>query len=429
MEQLTLSHVQWNRAALIAFRFFFVYFILYIFPFPISYIPFVSGLLQTLTDLSATICTTFARSLLNLDIHPQSNGSGDPTFHYVQVLLFATCSFVATVVWSLADGARRDYEKLWYYLMILLRYYTACQMIDYGFIKIFKAQFPFPSIERLSQPYGESSPMGLLWTFMGYSTPYNLFTGLLETLGGLLLLFKRTRLLGAMIVIVVMSNIVMLNFSYDVPVKLFSLHLLVMTVFIIAPDVKRLLNFLVYNKGVQSEEMRPVYSATKWKLLYVAGKDLFIAYVLITTANGSWSYYQGIKEYEKNSAQADVLLGEFEVASFALNGKIIRPGEMDTRCWKKVTMGQGKLTVQHMDDGAIPWLFHKNNAAQKIILLSPDLFTQGNFSFNRDGAKFTLQGTLNEDLLKIELRKVSDAPTFLLVSRGFHWINEHPFNR
>ena len=115
---------------------------------------------------------------------------------------------------------------------------------------------------------------------MGYSTPYNLFTGLLETLGGLLLLFKRTRLLGAMIVIVVMSNIVMLNFSYDVPVKLFSLHLLVMTVFIIAPDVKRLLNFLVYNKGVQSEEMRLVYSATKWKLLYVAGKGLFIAHVL-----------------------------------------------------------------------------------------------------------------------------------------------------
>ena len=202
-----------------------------------------------------------------------------------------------------------------------------------------------------------------------------------------------------------------------------------MTVFIIAPDVKRLLNFLVYNKGVQSEEMRPVYSATKWKLLYVAGKGLFIAYVLITTANGSWSYYQGIKEYEKNSAQADVLLGEFEVASFALNGKIIRPGEMDTRCWKKVTMGQGKLAVQHMDDGAIPWLFHKNNAAQKIILLSPDLFTQGNFSFNQDGAKFTLQGTLNEDLLKIELRKVSCAPPFLLVSRGFHWINEYPFNR
>ena len=146
---------------------FFVYFILYIFPFPISYIPFVSGLLQTLTDLSATICTTFARSLLNLDIHPQSNGSGDTTFHYVQVLLFATCSFVATVVWSLADGARRDYEKLWYYLMILLRYYTACQMIDYGFIKIFKAQFPFPSIERLSQPYGESSPMGLLMDVYG----------------------------------------------------------------------------------------------------------------------------------------------------------------------------------------------------------------------------------------------------------------------
>jgi hypothetical protein len=40
--------------------------------------------------------------------------------------------------------------------------------------------------DRLLKPYGESSPMGLLWTFMGYSTGYNLFTGGAEALGGLL---------------------------------------------------------------------------------------------------------------------------------------------------------------------------------------------------------------------------------------------------
>ena len=42
--------------------------------------------------------------------------------------------------------------------------------------------------------------------------------------------------LGALIAAVVMSQIVMLNFSYDVPVKLFSMHLLLQALVLAAPD-------------------------------------------------------------------------------------------------------------------------------------------------------------------------------------------------
>jgi hypothetical protein len=39
-----------------------------------------------------------------------------------------------------------------------------------------------------------------------------------------------------------------------------------------------------------------------------------------------------------------------------------------------------------------------------------------------------LEGRLQADLLSVRLRQV-DPSTFLLVSRGFHWINEFSFNR
>ena len=94
--------------------------------------------------------------------------------------------------------------------------------------------------------------MGLLWTFMGYSGVYSVFAGLGEVIGGVLLFFRRTRLLGALVVAMVMSHVVVLNFAYDVPVKVFSTHLLLIAVLIMTPDRKRLLNFFILNKVVRS---------------------------------------------------------------------------------------------------------------------------------------------------------------------------------
>ena len=73
--------------------------------------------------------------------------------------------------------------------------------------------------------------MGLLWTFMGASESYTIFSGISEMAGGLLVTARRTTLLGALVCIGVLGNIVMLNFSYDVPVKLLSCHLFAMAMF------------------------------------------------------------------------------------------------------------------------------------------------------------------------------------------------------
>ncbi len=93
-------------------------------------------------------------------------------------------------------------------------------MLSYGLIKVIPTQVPAPGPERWIEPLGEFSPMGLLWTFLGASSAYEIFCGLVETAGGVLLLFRRTAFLGALTSAAALSNVALLNFCYDVPVKI-----------------------------------------------------------------------------------------------------------------------------------------------------------------------------------------------------------------
>lgn len=93
--------------------------------------------------------------------------------------------------------------------------------------------------------------MRLLWTFMGFSRAYCIFAGAAECLGGALLFFRRTTLLGAVLLLGVLGNVVLLNFCYDVPVKLFSTFLLFLAAYLAWPDARRLADFFLLNKLIE----------------------------------------------------------------------------------------------------------------------------------------------------------------------------------
>lgn len=262
MQQEIISVSQeWTNTKLAIIRFLVVYFVAYIFPFPLDLIPYGGILWKSFSDFAFSQVETISKSFQGSDyaglVRP--NGSGDTTYNYIQVFFFLITALVIAAIWSVADRKKRlDYHRLFFWFLILLRYYLALMMISYGLAKVFKTQFPFPSPLRLTQPYGDSSPMGLLWTFMGYSTAYNVFTGLGEFVGGVLLFFRRTTMLGALIVIVVMSNVVALNFTYDVPVKLFSIHLLLMAFIILTPDLPRIIHFFLTRQPIGTRELETV---------------------------------------------------------------------------------------------------------------------------------------------------------------------------
>ncbi|MFC4453353.1 hypothetical protein [Deinococcus sonorensis] len=114
-------------------------------------------------------------------------------------------------------------------------------LLSYGLAKFSFGQFGLLSPGQLNHTYGQTSPMFLLWTFMAASPGYQLVGGVAEVQPALFLLHRRTVTLGALIAVVTITNVFALNMAYDVPVKLFSFHLLLAALVLAAYDLPRLL--------------------------------------------------------------------------------------------------------------------------------------------------------------------------------------------
>jgi len=127
----------------------------------------------------------------------ENNGSGDTTLNYVEVFCWLVFSGIVATVWTALDRRRPKYSVLYDWLYLIVRYTLAFTMLAYGLAKVIPMQMPAPGPGRLIEPLGDFSPMGVLWTFMGVSPAYEIFCGLAETSGGVLLLFRRTAIAGA----------------------------------------------------------------------------------------------------------------------------------------------------------------------------------------------------------------------------------------
>ncbi|MEM6319692.1 MAG: hypothetical protein AAF960_18610 [Bacteroidota bacterium] len=62
----------------------------------------------------------------------------------------------------------------------------------------------------------EMTGMELMWSFYGYSKPFVLIVGALEIIGGLLILFKKTRLIGCFFTSPILINIILQDYFYGV---------------------------------------------------------------------------------------------------------------------------------------------------------------------------------------------------------------------
>lgn len=119
--------------------------------------------------------------------------------------------------------------------------YISVILIKYGVDKIFKTQFSEPESNILFTRFGNLDKDILFWSTMGTSKIYNIIIGSIELFSGALLLFKRSRFLGSLLAIISFSQILIINISFDISVKLFSLILLLMSLFLVRKSEWRLI--------------------------------------------------------------------------------------------------------------------------------------------------------------------------------------------
>lgn len=425
----------WSGFRKTAFRFLFLYWWLYCLQYVLQYIPFVEkipfnaaarlieGHQKLWFDFVPWVGANVLKLATPITVFP--NGSGDTTFNYVQVLCYVVLALAGTVVWSLFDWRSSHYTRMNDVLRTMLRYVLALTMLGYGMHKVIQLQFPFPGPERLLEPYGDSSPMGLLWAFMGYSKAYNVFAGAGEVIGGVLLFFRRTTTLGALILIGVLSNVVMLNFCYDVPVKLYSSHLLIMAVYLTLPDLRRLLDVLVFNRPTPARNIAPVFSRSWLYYPTMIAKLAFLGWVgyLHTTSALEMRKMYG------DLAPPSPLAGIYDVEEFSRNGEVQPLLTTNKGQWRRLVVDRYVSSIRFIDDEHVRYQSQVNPALSVITLTPRGTATGSTLTYSQpDPEHLTVNGLFAGDQILVRMKKV-DAKSFLLVGRGFNWIQEYPFNR
>jgi len=62
----------------------------------------------------------------------------------------------------------------------------------------------------------EATGMQLMWAFYGYSQAFAIIIGVLEVLGGVLILIRRTRIIGCLFTSTILVNIILQDIFYEV---------------------------------------------------------------------------------------------------------------------------------------------------------------------------------------------------------------------
>jgi hypothetical protein len=423
----------WQR---VLFRFFFVYLLLQIAPwgwfFAIPGVPFVLRYIRR--AINWAVYASNANVFHVREKLVPMNGSGDTSYAFTQLWLYLSVAAIACVVWSVLDRRRTNYERPLYWLRLVVRYYIASAALSYGIIKLFALQMSFPTLSQLATPLGDLLPMRFSWLFLGYSVKYQFFSGAMETLAGLLLLNKRTVTAGLFAATGAFLNVVMINLSYDVPVKLYSMHLLFASLFLLALDSPRLVNLLVLNRPTPATAAyEPTYTSS-WQRWGAIAVKVFILYqILLSPLRSGWTRYQQANA-PANSGPFKV--GVYDVRQYVVNHDTISGAKGDTLRWKEVIFdNSGAGSVNTSDQ--IFWqryrrgyFRYKPDTSTHLVAVwkTSTIPQDSTFLFTMryelpDTNTIRLHTVIRGDSVHVELLRM--ARHFQLAERQFHWLSEY----
>lgn len=112
--------------------------------------------------------------------------------------------------------------------VLALRWYLIFYMLSYGWAKLTLSQFGVHDPAILEQALKEVDSFYVAWHLYGRSTFFNIFTGLLEIIGAILLIFNRTTLIGALLILTVLGNILVIDIAFTTGIMGYALPVRIM---------------------------------------------------------------------------------------------------------------------------------------------------------------------------------------------------------
>ncbi len=136
---------EWKGYEKIAFRFFFIYFLIQ--SVPLDWLYYKQVFSTDWLHLRYTDIFVLAHYM------PQFVGGAQ---HFTGWGIVAAIAATGTIAWTLVDRSQaKEYTNLFYWIRVIVRYRLAIGVIAYGFIKVFPLQSPYPSLSILNTNYGD----------------------------------------------------------------------------------------------------------------------------------------------------------------------------------------------------------------------------------------------------------------------------------
>ena len=112
-------------------------------------------------------------------------------------------------------------------LVLALRYYLAFYMVSYGWAKLVGQQFGEFNNAIATKPMNQVGKFYVAWYLFGLHRIFDVFIGLSQIIGSILLIINRTLLIGALILLPILTQIFIIDlafttdqFGYALPLRL-----------------------------------------------------------------------------------------------------------------------------------------------------------------------------------------------------------------
>lgn len=422
---------QWLFVQKLAFRFFFIYFILQVqsWSWFFSWIPGVEFLLGYVNQGMDWFVETANKHIFHVrEVLVPMGGSGDTSYGWAQLWLFLSLATIGSIIWTNLDLKRKNYVVLDFWLRTVVRYYIILVLLTYGISKVFMQQMGFPLISQLATPLGDLLPMRFSWLFIGYSEPYQIFSGVMEVLPALLMLYRRTLNLGIFIAFAVFLNVMMLNLCYDVPVKIFSIQMTFSCFYLLANNLNHFFNFFILNKPtVLDTSYHYKYASKTMRWGRIIFKTIFIIFALIIPIYETWS---GFSSEQKESKP--IKSGVYEVKTFAVNNDSTAKTMPDSLKWKDMIFEKDTYGSINTKDTLFRERYNRAYFSYEVDTIknvmnfkkrqsdSTFLFSMRYEIPDSNTVKFWTK--IRTDSVYIVLKK--SKRYFQLAERQFHWLSE-----
>ena len=328
-------------------------------------------------------------------------------------ILFAVIAFLAGLL-LFTTSKKNNTDKLEYLSITTLRYSLAFVMIIvYGYCKIVSKQFQI-RYSALDMPLKDVSDFDLTWYFYGRSNVLTFFLGLIEFLPGVLLLWQRTTLLGATILLPVITNIMLLDNFNDV-----GPHLNVFSTIFFFFDVGILLFYrheIITLFNSSKEKLRNAFTGKSIRIIFNVFKVLFIILILYRFGKGFYGASQIRTEISKSKSKC---FGTFEIKSISYNNKNYTldslPNYWKRLYFEKIDARDTRLLDKNNSIVNMVCVFHNNRDSITIATYkSLDdeenpiglISFEGTYMLSDNDSILTLSGVKNDTLMKAIYKKL-----------------------